>query len=185
MSELNNLVTSAGPFLAWLILLTACLFIALRFMYKNFKFSNSMIDMIKKDIRSIKYNYLNTDLSVDLYRKFATIHTFRKCDFLKQILEKNDISSRKEEIKRNIKSEFESITNEEAEDISRFKSVVGDLGHIVTSNIDWEEYFDDTFKIVFDINSTIEQKIFDFKKVMSLYIIKIEKKIRECGEKNE
>lgn len=180
LSDLNTLIEKSGVLMTWFLLFTLFLIFLIRFLYKNFKFYEEILKSIKS-----QNVYLNTDLSIDLYRKFAEIHTYRKVEFLLNILENNDLEKRKEEIKSNIKNEFIRITNEEAEDMSRFKSVVGDMGHVVLTNIDWEEYFDDTFRIIFNKKSTAKQKIFDFKKVMAKYIIKIEKIIRQLGEKNE
>lgn len=134
-----------------------------------------------------KGNALNVDLCLDLFRDKAAIHMIKKEKFIEWILDRNTLRERKDEIKRNIISYFKTITNENVGELSRYNCIMDngkivDLGKIISESIDWEELFEDTFGIVFNVHSTKEQKLFDFKKRMEQYISKIERKIREYGE---
>lgn len=160
---------------------------------KNFSgFGNilkSMMDQSKYQFEALMENsknvYLSTDLSIDLYRDKAEAHTRRKLLYVKKVLEKNDLKNRECEIKRNIESEFRKITNEGTEKLSRYRSVIGDMGAIINDHIDWQELFEETFEIVFNIKSTKAQKLNDLNKNMDKYVNKIEQVLRRYGDGNE
>jgi hypothetical protein len=213
MSELNQLVDKAGVFYAMLLLVLlvllttiGALFSSIRVVGKHIKSNHVLADSVRDNFSSLgdtlrlmmeantehfrqltkmsMSSYLSTDLSIDLFRKMAEVHTFRKLKFIDKILKYNNLEQRKDQIKKNIEAEFRRITDMDIEQISRYKSVIGDIGAIVSDNIDWDELFNDTFNIVFS-SSTNEQKLDDLEKTMGEYIIKIERKLRQYGDCNE
>lgn len=149
----------------------------------------AMMDQNKIQFETLLSNnknvYLPTDLSIDLYRNMATVHVQKKLRFIKKILEKNDIVNRENEIKRNIECEFRRITNEGTEQISRYKSVIGDMGSIINDNVDWPELLEETYSIIFNNKSNKAQKLNDLNRNLDSYINKIEQVLIRYGNSNE
>lgn len=123
--------------------------------------------------------------SLLLYDEFYEAHVHRKSKYIYGILRNNNLKSRRDEIKDNIKTEFSALTEDSISKLSRFKSMIGDIGLIVKKNIDWEELFLETFEVVFNEEFTKEQKINDFELKMKKYAVKIREVLKARGEENK
>ena len=208
IGELNNLIQSVGVIYAIILLTLICLIASMKIIHQHMKSNHILADSVATNFKGLgdtlrvmmetskiqfeqllhtnrnRQGYLSTDLSIDLYRNMAEVHVMKKLRFIGNLLKNNDLQKREEQIKKNIESEFRKITDQGIEQISRYRSVIGDMGKIVEHNIDWEECFAETFEIIFG-DFTESQKIYDLKKRMNEWINKIEKKLREYGDCNE
>jgi len=127
--------------------------------------------------------YLNSILSVRLFRNVMSNHISKKLSYLGNILDINNILEREEQIKKNIGREFKNITTEEAHILSEYKSVCGDMGKILEDNIDWEKFLTSVYLIFFSQDKD-RQKMIDIKTLMNEKVNEIAKIIEDNGIHN-
>lgn len=140
------------------------------------KMNNFFIDKMEEISKSVKIMSLNigkTQLSacqaVDLFKAIMLEHIERKLDYAREVLEKNHIEERRPQIEKNLMNKFKSITMEEAEKLSSYNSVAGDMGKILLS-IDFDQFMSDVYDIFFEKNNPIPTKITDLRLLMRGYV---------------
>lgn len=185
---LTELVQSAGVIGAMaLISMSGMILIVIMFLQQerqsNIKIVvalNEMSKAIELVIDKVSVPYLQTEQSVVLFRSVMRDHIWQKLTYLGEILERNSITERKPQIKINIEREFRRITVQEAEKLSRYKSVCGDMGKILQNSINWPSFLTPVFTIFFS-HDTDAQRIKDIHVLMTCEVDKIVKIIEENG----
>ena len=104
---------------------------------------------IKKIASNVWKTLLDWSQSKILFESVLHIHVDKQCEYVSDIIKNNDLSKREENIKKNIKNEFTSITQEWARKLSLFNSPAGDLWNILLREVDLDKYFSDIYIIVF------------------------------------
>lgn len=127
--------------------------------------------------------YLDTKLSLILFRSIMNNHITKKLAYLGDILARNSLDDRENQIKKNIENEFRRITTGEAEKLSSYKSVCGDMGKILEDFIDWKIFLAPIYDILYTTD-TDHQKIMDIRALMNREVDKIAKIIENNGMRN-
>jgi len=149
------------------------------FVYVMYRAANSLDD-IKALLRVISLNvgktFLSSEQTLDMFRWCLAEHIQQKLKFAEDLLIKNDIKRRKEEIKAQLQSEFYRITQEEATKLSTFNTPAGDLGQVLLS-IDFEEFMDEIYVSFFSDNER-NSKIADMRAIMNNYVNDLTRQIK-------
>ena len=122
-----------------------------------------------KDIKLASYRIkLNKSEARQLFRWCLTEHINKKLEYLQEILEANDIITRREQIEKNLRNKIEEITTNEAEKLSQFVTEFGDMGKILLC-VNFDKLMNEISKIFFN-EDTIENKLKDIKALMNHYV---------------
>ena len=139
------------------------------------KMNNFFIDKmedISKSVKAMSLNIGKTQLSpaqaVDLFKAIMLEHIERKLDYAKDVLEKNHIEARRTQIEKNLMNKFRSITMEEAEKLSGYNTMAGDMGKLLLS-IDFDQFMNDVYEIFFS-KQDVPTKLTDLRLVMRGYV---------------
>lgn len=143
----------------------------------------SLTDAISILTDKVSSPYLDTERTLDLFRSLMFHTVYSKIRFLGSILEVNNLHTREPQIKANIESEFKTIIAKEAEKMSKYKSVCGDIGKTLEDFIDWPTLLDAIYKIFFS-QYPDKQKITDIKIVLNRMVDKIAKILEANGVRN-
>jgi hypothetical protein len=131
---------------------------------------------------------MNLEDSVDYFYLVMHEHVGKKLNYLGDILRKNSINSRKEQIQKGIENRFKSITTREAAKLSRKRSVCGDMGKILQDNIDWDLFLNEVYDSFFadkgDVGDADHLKIQDIKTIMYGKVDQIVQIIEDNGAHN-
>lgn len=137
---------------------------------------------------------LNTVDAIDYYYLLRSFYVRKKIGYLGEILEKNCIHERQDQIKKNINKEFWNITMLECSKLSKKITCAGDMGKIVQEVIDWDAFMFEIFYIFFgpiapDLSDQRKRemdhlKIKDIEVHINSEIDKIAEVIRERGVHN-
>jgi len=126
---------------------------------------------------------LPVDQSIIFFRAIMTEHIWEKLEFLKSILDRNNIIERREQIEINIERRFKSITTNEAEKLSKCKSVCGNMGEILQDEINWIKLLNVVYSIFFS-DDEMHKKLDDIHMLMDGYVDDIAKTVEEKGIHN-
>ncbi len=127
--------------------------------------------------------YLDVNRSVELFRIVMENHISKKMKFIKSVLENNSLETRRKQIEHNLENEFRRITTNEAEKLSRYHSVCGDIGKTLEKTIEWGKFLSTIYQIFFS-EFTHEQKMTDIEAYMNRSVDGIAKIIEESGLHN-
>lgn len=150
-------------------------FITVMKLNKRMKSLNKTL-MILAD--KISTSFLDADNSIELFRIVMQNHVNNKIDYINDVLTKNDIENRKQQIQENIKSKFDHITQMETDILSKYNSICGDMGQYLLESVDWDEFYKKVNSIVFS-DFEKEQKIEDLKNYMQGAVEELAKGLRE------
>ncbi len=186
LEYLNLLVDSQGFAGAMALLLAIALVVMFTMFSNGMKGLTQALTILTDKVSS---PYLTSEQSIDLFRSIMSEQIQQELKLIGNILEKNDIQTRKDQIKININRQFKSITTKESERLSKYKSVCGDMGKTLQKEIDWKSYLNKTYEIFFydypeDPNNGIKRKISDIRTLMNAEIDSIAKVIEENGVHN-
>ena len=180
IGDLNDLVGSIGPWLTIIIFLIILIICMIILFTKHMKNLSNSIDRLADKVSS---PYEESEESLIIFRAIMRDHIWMKLEYLGDILEHNHIDEREPQIKKNIEREFMRITIMEAEKLSKFKSICGDMGKILKENINWKEFLISVFDIFFS-SDEFQKKIDDIHGIMNEYVDKIATIIEENGIHN-
>lgn len=183
IADLVDLVEAAG-FVGAISILTLIALITVVVMFtKRMEGLTSAITILSDKVSS---PYMGTSLSLKLFRSVMENHVSKKLSYLGGVLRANSIQERRKQIEKNIEREFKKITNEEAEILSEYKSVCGDMGKILTNNINWENFLEKVYSIFFTNvpKDKTYLKIQDLKILMNGEVDQIIRIIEDNGAHN-
>lgn len=152
--------------------------------------------------------YLDLDKAVIVFESILNEHINKKLAVIGELLENNHLVKREMEIKKRIKTEFQSITEKEANKLSKFRTSAGDMGAILCETLDWDKFLGEVYEIIFNDNydniipyvenvnldtrilkqrknDIIKLKIKDLKSLMINYVTEIIREIKRRGDTNE
>jgi len=121
-------------------------------MYQNISFSKRIQGLtmaITMLTEKVSTPYLDVQHSLILYRSVMKAAIIMQLRFLGEVLRVNNIQSRKEKIKENIRLEFQRINSEQSSKLSVFKSVCGDMGKYILDRTNNDQYLESINTIFF------------------------------------
>ncbi len=187
INDITELITVAGLGGAIILLLIGLLFlIAILSLRQNKGFAGALkilSDSVSQLAIRIEGPPLDLEKSLYIFRETMKDHIYLKAQYIGKILNDNDIDRRKNQIKKNIEVEFKKITNQEIEDLGKFKSICGNIGKIIQDNIKWPLILDGVYSIIFS-DSTEPQKIMDLKSLLQGFVDNMSDIIEDQGRAN-
>ncbi len=136
--------------------------------------------LINQMTKNIGRKWLNPEETIEIYDLYIDHHITEKIKYVKKILDRNSIQKRKVEIQKNIISQFDTLTNDLCNKLSKFNTPAWDLGKIIKDNLEADAFYDGIFKIVFS-DSTNENKLNDLRLYLNsfrtIFMEKAQKKI--------
>lgn len=180
IGDINEMLDKVGPWLTIIILLIALMILMIVLISRSVKSLSDSVDRLADKVSS---PYLNTSLSLKLFRNVMANHINKKLQYLGGVLRVNSIQTRKPQIKTNIEREFKRITARESEVLSEYKSQCGDMGKVLEESIKWEEFLYKVYGIFFS-DYDESHKIKDIKLLMEGAVDEIAKIIEENGTHN-
>ncbi|MDA3900057.1 MAG: hypothetical protein PF637_06010 [Spirochaetes bacterium] len=106
-----------------------------------------------------------------------------KTNFIAGVLRNNNLKVRGVQIRRNIATEFRSISNKNASMLSHYKSCSGDMGLIFRENLKWSELLEEVFAVVFS-DQNDHSKLLDLRQLLKSHKEELVKIIEERGVAN-
>ena len=106
------------------------------------------------------------------------IHIRKKQNILNDVLEKNNLKTRRCQIEQRIRTEFMEITRQECSELNVFNTKIGAVGTIIMEMIDWTRFLDSINEIVFS-DEEKKVKLRDTETLMNSYVSEIKGKIEE------
>lgn len=159
------------------IVFTLLMFGTLSLLFKNY-FKQSLlrheeiIAWLKTIANNIWKDQLSEENSSLVLKLVMHEHIDRKIDYLEWILIENNIQERRDAIEENIKTEFSTITHEEAEKLSKFNCPCWDMWDILLTEINFWDFLRRVYSIFFS-SATINKKLEDIRKVMEAEVNKL------------
>jgi len=153
IDSLDNLVSVAGVMGTVTILLVMAMIFLITSFSKQMKAQSDATKTLATAIGiltdKVSSPYMDVERSLDIFRAIMRDHIWHKLDLIGEILEKNNIHQREDQIKQTIKLEFKSITKRESERLSKYKSVCGDMGKVLQEEVDWNKLLKPIYGHVF------------------------------------
>ena len=143
----------------------------------NHKSMVSMIDSFSQRIESltgalmiltdkVSTPYNDVSHSMTIYLSITSAAMTEQIKIIGDILYENDLIARKDQIKDNVRKEFERLNHEAASKISGFKSVCGDMGKYYLDHTDLDHYLAPIFYTIFgDKEAGAHKKVEDKRKI--------------------
>lgn len=181
LGNLTSLVQTTGVNFA-VMLLSLVVILAMIIMFSSrMKNLTKAIQLLTDKVSTPQ---LDTEKSVIVYNAIMHCYIDEQLNYLREVLELNDIHARRAQIEENIERKFRKITTEETSKLSGFKSVCGDMGVMYRSNLDWIKFRKDVFQLFFNTETAIHQKLNDISLLMYDIVDYVSIKIQEAGVHN-
>jgi len=143
---------------------------------------NNGLDKINSTLQEIKFIACKTTLAkhevMQIVGDKFQIHIRKKQTVLNDILEKNNLKTRRCQIEQRISTEFREITRQECSEMNVFNTKIGAVGTIIMDMIDWEKFLSAINEIVFSDDEK-KTKLRDTETLMNSYVSEIKGKIEE------
>jgi len=144
-----------------------------------------------EQIRKISFAVAKTKLddsqTIDIIKEKMWYYSDIKLEYIKNLLKTRNLKTQKATIKRDIKSQLATISQEYIDSLNKYLSPHGELGDIVLNKFPMEKFLDDVYEVVFREPNTaldIEYKINDIKSLMKAYQNIVIVEIRETFKNN-
>lgn len=198
LSEINIMLSTIGlpgvVIVLWAIMPLLMTVLLITIQINNSKQSKSNNAAFSKQIENltsaitiltdkVSSPYLETRQSIVLFRAIMAEHVNKKLNYLGDVLTKNDIHNRRNQIEKNISRNFKRITAEETEKLSGYKCVCGDMGRVVNNVIKWPKLLDNVYDIFFTEDKN-HQKIIDIKTLLNAEVDNIARILEDNGVRN-
>lgn len=138
------------------------------------------VDLISQKIES---PYMSNESSLTLFREIADNLVYKLLKEVEGVIEKNSLSERKVQIKKNLTAGFQNIVIEKSETLSKFHSKAGDLGQILNDGLDWSPMMKEVFEALF-AKHTEQEKVRDIKSILAERLNEIIKTIERRASAN-
>jgi len=143
---------------------------------------NNGLEKINGTLQEIKFIAYKTTLAkhevMQIVGDKFQIHIRKKQNVLNDILEKNNLKTRRCQIEQRISTEFREITRQECSELNVFNTKIGAVGTIIMDMIDWEKFLSAINEIVFSDDEK-KTKLRDTETLMNSYVSEIKGKIEE------
>lgn len=138
------------------------------------------VDLVSQRIES---PYMSNESSLTLFREIADNLVYKLLKEVEVVIEKNSLSERKVQIKKNLTAGFQNIVIEKSEVLSKFHSKAGDLGQILNDGLDWSPMMKEVFDALFT-RHTEQEKVRDIKSILAERLNEIIKTIERRASAN-
>lgn len=127
----------------WLPIVISAVFILL-----SIKKDNMIAAKLEQMIWLLWKNFFNREDAVKFFKLILWRHITKKLDIIRDILEKNSIEKRANEIKARIRTEFDWITQDWIQELSKINSPVWDMWEVLAW-VNFETFYNEVFDILF------------------------------------
>lgn len=121
--------------------------------------------LLQREIINKNAQALSVNMTIDYVRSTVWFHSRGALQELRSILISDDLSKR-ERIETRIKNMLTQRSFIYIHDFNNLKTPIVDLGNWYRSNFDFDSFLEDIYQVVFDKDSTIDQKINNATDVM-------------------
>ena len=139
-------------------------------------------DKLNNTLQEIKFIACKTTLAkhevMQIVGDKFQIHIRKKQTVLNDILEKNNLKTRRCQIEQRIKTEFMEITRAECSEMNVFNTKIGAVGTIIMEMINWNKFLASVNEIIFSEDEK-KVKLRDTENLMNGYVSEIKGKIEE------
>lgn len=143
---------------------------------------SSGFDKLNNTLQEIKFIAYKTTLAKQEVMQIVDdkfqIHIRKKQNVLNDVLEKNNLKTRRCQIEQRIRTEFMEITRQECSELNVFNTKIGAVGSIILDMIDWPKFLSSIHEIVFS-DEEKKVKLRDTETLMNSYVSEIKGKIEE------
>ena len=146
--------------------------VAFMLIKQQMKMSDTFIGELKKisaDVKRMADNLNKTELSVDkaimIFEAIMSEHISKKIDFISSVFEANNLSTRQEQIKKNLRSAVYEITQKEISKLSEFTLPNGYCLSAPLSGFDLDKFLLDLYPMIFAKDDNLK-KLWDIKSFM-------------------
>ena len=143
---------------------------------------NNGLDKINGTLQEIKFIAYKTTLAkhevMQIVGDKFQIHIRKKQNVLNDILEKNNLKTRRCQIEQRISNEFREITRQECSELNVFNTKIGAVGTIIMDMIVWDKFLPSINEIIFSDDEK-KTKLRDTETLMNSYVSEIKGKIEE------
>ena len=140
------------------------------------------IDKLNTTLQEIKFIAYKTTLSKHEVMQVVSdkfcIHIRKKQNVLNDVLEKNNLKTRRCQIEQRITTEFKEITRQECSELNIFNTRIGAVGNLIMEMIDWDKFLQSVFEIVFSEDEK-KIKLRDTENLMNGYVSDIKSQIED------
>lgn len=139
-------------------------------------------DKLNSTLQEIKFIAYKTTLAKHEVMQIVSdkfqIHIRKKQSVLNDILEKNNLKTRRCQIEQRISTEFREITRAECSELNVFNTKIGAVGSIIMDIIDWDKFLVSINEIIFSEDEK-KTKLRDTETLMNSYVSEIKGRIEE------
>lgn len=139
-------------------------------------------DKLNSTLQEIKFIAYKTTLAKHEVMQIVSdkfqIHIRKKQSVLNEILEKNNLKTRRCQIEQRISTEFREITRAECSELNVFNTKIGAVGSIIMDLIDWDKFLVSINEIIFSEDEK-KTKLRDTETLMNSYVSEIKGRIEE------
>ena len=124
--------------------------------------------------------------TIQVVREKVWYASLSKLDFIRDVLINNHINERKEEVRDNIRTKLEELSQMYIEEFNTFNTPIVKLWDVVAENFEFDKFFEDIMKIVFregKDSTAIELKIKDIESIMRKYQNRVTQKLTSIMSK--
>jgi len=143
---------------------------------------NNGLEKINGTLQEIKFIAYKTTLAkhevMQIVGDKFQIHIRKKQNVLNDILEKNNLKTRRCQIEQRISTEFREITRQECSELNVFNTKIGAVGSIIMDMINWEVFLPAINEIIFS-DEEKKTKLRDTETLMNSYVSEIKSRIEE------
>jgi len=143
---------------------------------------NNGLEKINGTLQEIKFIAYKTTLAKHEVMQIVCdkfqIHIRKKQNVLNDILEKNNLKTRRCQIEQRISTEFREITRQECSELNVFNTKIGAVGSIIMDMINWEVFLPAINEIIFS-DEEKKTKLRDTETLMNSYVSEIKSRIEE------
>jgi hypothetical protein len=143
---------------------------------------SSGFDKLNNTLQEIKFIAYKTTLAKHEVMQIVSdkfqIHIRKKQNVLNDVLEKNNLKTRRCQIEQRIRTEFMEITRQECSEMNIFNTKIGAVGTIINDLIDWTKFLGSIYEIIFSEEEK-KTKLRDTENLMNGYVSEIKGKIED------
>lgn len=146
--------------------------------------SNKLVSTLSDKLDEVRLavgrkTYTN-DETITVVREKIWFASVSKLDYIRDVLINNHISERKEEIRDNVRTKLEEISQAYIQEFNSFNTPISQLWDVVSENFEFNKFFEEVIKIILRMDRrewAIELKIKDIESVMRKYQNKMIQKL--------
>lgn len=138
--------------------------------------SNKLVEILSTKLDEVRLAVWrkthNPEETINVVKEKVWYASIAKLDYIREVLINNHIAERKEEIKDNIRTKLEELSQEYIQEFNTFNTPIVRLGDVVGENFEFNPFFEEVMKVVYrdtKNSNAIELKLKDIESIMRKY----------------